>query len=160
ETARGHAGDALAVPLQSEEEEQSTDQGAERSDWNRGERDAENRHHRRQHDQARGCSNQSGSPAARRTDPKHDDDHLDRLDRRRQEGGQEDDACAGHLAAFSRARKSSDVRVRLSSALTNSSLTPRGAWPGCSAWCTRLAKMPDSPDYPIFRRAKRPDGPD
>ena len=90
------AQDRLAEPLQTERQQQRTDDEAERVDRNVGQRGPESRHDRSQHHGGGADTDQRRAPASNDADGEHDRQRLDRFDRACREDGQEEDDGGGH----------------------------------------------------------------
>src|SRR5260370_41041365 len=82
--------DALAEPLQTEDEKEGADDQPKRPDGNSAERKAEGGGDHCEHSKARADADQCGAPAASGPHTEHDRDHFDGLDRRGQERRAED----------------------------------------------------------------------
>src|SRR5258708_5697512 len=93
--------DALAEPLQTEDEKEGADDQPKRPDRNSAEREAEGGDDHREHREARRDAEPGRAPAARRPHAQHDRDHLHGLDRRCAAGRDEDDGWAGHSLGLS-----------------------------------------------------------
>src|SRR5205807_4439865 len=81
EPASGDSHDALAKPLQAEDEQQRADHQTKRTDRNNTERGTEDKHSHRQHSESGGRANDGGAPPASWPNADHDRDHLDSFNR-------------------------------------------------------------------------------
>ena len=91
----GNPGDAFTEPLQPEHEQQEADDQPQGPNRNPAERGTKHHDNHGEHPEARDRSDDRRAPASRRTHANNDRDHLGRLDRRGQEGRDQDREEAG-----------------------------------------------------------------
>src|SRR6266568_84200 len=124
ETVGADSADPLAEPLQAEHQEQRADRKPQRADRHERQRRAERQDEHREDGQAGSGAKPGRPPAANGADADHDDHHLDDLDGRRQERGDEDGGVALRDVSARAARRSSPLGLAAGT-------RPAGvSWPG------------------------------